>query len=114
MKITIKLTTNQFEVLHSLLPVIDAKENPNFGRETRLRREILAKPVIKIQKMMIDVKSSRNLFNQKKKISLSLEYYEAHFLEKWLEVFDVANTKEDINRWNVIKAIRALLNEKLA
>lgn len=114
MKISIKLTHNQFEVLHSLLPNIDRSENVHLGRETRVRREVLLKPSLKVQKMMLEHKSSRNLFNQKKKISLSLEYYEAHYLEKWLEVFDKMNTKEDINRWNVIKAIRAELNAKLA
>lgn len=114
MKIAIKLTVNQFEVLHSLFKNFEPSQTRYLGRETRVKRYILEKPLTRIQKQMIDVRKDLNLFNSKKKIKVSLEYYEAHFLEKFLEVYDTMNQKEDINRWNVIKAIRAELNVKLA
>src|SRR5690554_6219140 len=99
MKITIKLTLNQFEVLHSLFENFETSQTQYLGRETKVRRYILEKPVIRIQKQMIDVRNNRNLFNQKKQISISLEYYEAHYLEKFLEVFDTVKRNEsDINR----------------
>lgn len=114
MKITIKLTFNQFEVLHSLFDNWDPSASVYLGRETRVRRYILEKPITRIQKQFIDVKKNRDLFNQKKKIKVSLEYFEAHYLEKYLEILDEKNEKNDINRWNVINAIRAELNAKLA
>ena len=114
MKIAIKLTLNQFEVLHSMFENFDSSQTKYLGRETKVRRYILEKPVTRIQKQFIDVKKERNSFGSKKKIKLSFEYYEAHYLEKFLEVFDDLNQKEDVNRWNVIKAIRAELNAKLA
>lgn len=113
MKITIKLTLNQFEVLHSLFSNFEISATQYLGRETRVKRYILEKPITRIQKQMIDLRKEINLFSGKK-IKVSLEYYEAHFLEKFLEVFDTMNQKQDINRWNVIKAIRAELNVKLA
>ncbi|MGE4345912.1 MAG: hypothetical protein AB7D46_00715 [Flavobacteriaceae bacterium] len=113
MKITIKLTLNQFEVLHSMFDGFDSSQTKYLGRETRVKRYILEKPITRIQKQMIDLRKEINLFSGKK-IKVSLEYYEAHYLEKFLEVFDTMNQKQDINRWNVIKAIRAELNAKLA
>lgn len=111
MKIAIKISVSQFNVLHQLFENYNAQDTKYLGRETRVRRYVLEKVIIRLKKQYIDTQQSQDLFNQKKKIKLSFEYYEAHYLELVLSKFP--NTTDPYVQ-NTIRMITAELNAKLA
>ncbi|WP_329804385.1 hypothetical protein [Flavobacterium facile] len=109
MKIDLKITFSQLEVLVLAFSVMT--EPPIQHRDTKVARSVLDKVMIKIKKKHIDESVKSSLFSQKKKFKLSFEYYEAHFLEKFLEII-LSFSHEDYER-TVITIIMAELNQKL-
>lgn len=111
MKIAIKITTSQFRALMTMFESYSVEGTLHLGRETRVRRYILEKVIQRMRKQQIDAESNLTLFNQKKKIKISLEYYEAHFLEIALGHFE---PHQDVYTRNALRIITAELNAKLA
>jgi hypothetical protein len=109
MKIDIKITFSQLEVL--VLAFSTLTEPPIQHRDTKVARSVLDKVMIKIKKKHIDESIKSSLFSQKKKFKLSFEYYEAHFLEKFLEII-IALCDKDYER-TVLTRIVAEINQKL-
>ena len=114
MKIVIKISFSQFHELMGIFGSVDLGYSVHVVREMRAGRTILSKVSVRLQKKYIEAKQQQDLFNQKKKIRLSFEYYEAHHLEKLLEVFDTFSKSDDVYFENTIRTIRAELNAKLA
>lgn len=110
MKIDLKITFSQLEVLVSAFSVIT--EPPIQHRDTRVARSVLDKVMVKIKKKHIDESMKSSLFSQKKKFKLSFEYYEAHFLEKFLEIIITFCDKD--YEHTVLTRITAEINQKLA
>lgn len=79
-KITLKLTHRQ---LNTLVHHFGTLETPPMKlREAKVARSVLDKVVIRFKKKKIDADANQALFSQKgKQMSLTLEYYEAHYLE---------------------------------
>lgn len=111
MKITISLTPSQFEELHNILNQYNLQETQFLGRETKVKRYIVERVIVKIRKLHIDNASKVHLFNQKKKIKISIEYFEAHFLEIYfLNLVDIIDN--DYTK-NTLLMIINQLNQKL-
>lgn len=109
MKIDLKITFSQLEVLVLAFSVMT--EPPIQHRDTKVARSVLDKVMIKIKKKHIDESVKSSLFSQKKKFKVSFEYYEAHYLEKFLEIIIAFCDKDYENA--VITRIIAELNQKL-
>ena len=110
MKIPLKLSSNQLGVLvHSFnaLPHL-----PNKERDVKVARSILDKVAIKLKKKYVEIDHNKTLFSKEKKINLSIEFYEAHYLEQFTIIIDDYPMSE-YDR-NVIRFIRNNLNQKLA
>ena len=113
MKISVKISYSHLQEIYELFEIWDFESTHFLSREVRVNRYVLEKVITKIQKRFIDVKNNQNLFNQKKKITLSLEYYEAHYLEKYLEYFHDPDQTEDVYFQNAIRTIILQINQKL-
>ena len=111
MKIAIKISYAQFRALMAIFGTYNIEDTRHLGRDTRVRRYILEKVIQRLRKQLIDAESSQDLFNQKKKVKISFEYYEAHFLEVALTYYESA---QDAYTQNTLRIIRAELNAKLA
>ncbi len=110
MKIELKITFSQLEALVLAFSVIT--EPPINHRDTKVARSVLDKVIVKLKKKHIDESMKSSLFSQKKKFKISLEYYEAHFLEKFLEII-IAFCDKDYERV-ILSKIMAEINQKLA
>lgn len=110
MKIPLKLSPQQLGVLvHSFnaLPHL-----PNKERDVKVARSILDKVVVKLKKKYVEIDYNQTLFSKKKKTNLTLEFYEAHYLEQFTVIIDDF-PMSDYDR-NVIRYIRHNLNQQLA
>ncbi len=109
-KITLKLSPQQLGALvHSFNAV---GHIPIDNREVKVARSILDKVIVKLKKKHVEIAWNQTLFSKKKKTTLSLEFYEAHYLEYFVSIFD-SFPMSDYDR-NVIRYIRNDLNQKLA
>lgn len=112
MKITLKTSPAQlsslvycFDCIQTILSVET--------REVRVARFIIDKVALKIKKKHLESKMEQTqLFVKPKKISFSLEYYEAHYLEQFLTV--VAHHPLSEYDRNVARLIQSTLHQKLA
>jgi len=110
MKIPLKLSPHQLGVLvHSFNALA---QMPAKDREVKVARSILDKVVVKLKKKYVEIDWNQTLFSQKKKTNLTLEFYEAHYLEQFVTIID-AFPMSEYDR-NVIRYIRSNLNQKLA
>lgn len=110
MKITVKISLQQLEALVQSFNHIAAI--PLMNREQKVRRSCLDRIVIKLKKKHVEEAYKANLFTSKKKLTFSMEFDEAHFLENFLTIIDEFPLN-DYDR-NVLMAIRHDLNQKLA
>ena len=85
---------------------------PVTDREAKVRRSCLDKIVIKLKKKHVEESYKANIFSPKKKHSISMEFHEAYFLEKYLIIVDDFGMSE-YDR-NVLLFIRSNLNQQLA
>lgn len=110
MKIALKISLKQLESLvysfnHiAKLPVTD--------REAKVRRSCLDRIVIKLKKKHVEEAYKSTIFSKPTKHSISMEFHEAHYLEKFLIIVDEFPLNE-YDR-NVLRFIRHDLNQKLA
>lgn len=112
MKINLKLSHSQLNSLvycfDSLKTVLSVET-----RDVKVSRFILEKVALKIKKKHLESQIAQaTLFTKKKKISFSLEYYEAHFLEIFLNI--VAHHPLSVYDRNVVRFIQNNLNQQLA
>ncbi|SDX10671.1 hypothetical protein [Flavobacterium degerlachei] len=110
MKIPLKLSPQQLGALvHSFNAIGKIPVNT---RDVRVARSILDKVIVKLKKKHIEIDWNQTLFSKKKKTTLTLEYYEAHYLEYFVTIVDNYPMSE-YDR-NVIRYIKNDLNQKLA
>lgn len=110
MKVVIKISLQQLgSLVYSFnhiakIPVTD--------REEKVRRSCLDKIVIKLKKKHVEEQYKANIFSQKKKLTFTMEFHEAYFLEKFLIIVDEYAMNEYDK--NVLRFIRHDLNQKTA
>jgi hypothetical protein len=111
-KIDLKITFSQLEVLVSCFSVLT--EPPINHRDTKVARSVLDKLMVKIKKKHIDFSSKNSFlaFRYSKRINIPLEYYEAHFLEKFLELI-ITFCKQEYELMT-LRRITSEINQKLA
>ena len=109
-KISLKVSLQQLgSVVHSFNHIAKI---PLTDRNIKVARSCLDKVVIKLKKKHIEEDYKRTLFSPKKKISFSMEFYEAHYLEYYLIIVDdFAMSEYDRN---VLRFIRGSLNQQLS
>lgn len=110
MKIPIKISLQQLgSLVYSFNHIVAI---PVTDREEKVRRSCLDPIIIKLKKKHVDEAYKANIFTPKKKLSFSMEFHEAHYLEKFLIIIDEFPLNE-YDR-NVLRFIRHDLNQKLA
>jgi hypothetical protein len=110
MKVDIKITFSQLQVLVQAFQLLTPE--PINNRDVKVARSVIDKVVVRLKKKHIDESVKTSLFTEKKKFKLSFEYYEAHFLEKFLEIIVIM--VDNIYWLNVLNTIRSQINQKLA
>jgi len=110
MKVNIKLSPQQLNALVFHFP--KPPFTPEKNREIRVARSVLEKVSLKMQKKQLETKHEATLFSKPKKVSFSLEYFEAHYLEKFIEVAETF-PMNDYDR-NVLRLIKSSLNQQMA
>src|SRR6478736_4905595 len=105
MKTTLKLSNQQLNTLVHSFNSLDTILI-NDARPVKVSRSILAKVIIKFQKKFVEAQQTANLFSasKKKKISFSLEYFEAHYLEEFVSLM-INHPLSDYDR-NVLRYIQ--------
>jgi hypothetical protein len=110
MKVALKISLQQLgSLVHSFnhiaaIPVTD--------REEKVRRSCLDRIIIKLKKKHVVEAYKTTIFSKPIKFSISMEFDEAHYLEKFLIIVDDF-AMCDYDR-NVLRFIRHDLNQKLA
>lgn len=111
MKVNLKISPQQLNAL-----VFHFPKPPHAStkvRDIRVARSVLDKVILKFQKKHLETQlQASDFFTQPKKVSFSLEYFEAHYLEKFIEVVETF-PMNDYDR-NVLRLIKSNLNQKLA
>lgn len=110
MKVNLKISPQQLNALVFHFP--KPPFTPEKRREVRVARSVLEKVSLKMQKKQLETKQAPTLFSKPKKISFSLEYFEAHYLEKFIEVAE-GFPMNDYDR-NVLRLVKSNLNQQLA
>jgi ABC-type phosphate transport system auxiliary subunit len=110
MKIKLKLSESQLNALVSTFSCLTVNSLNN--RDVRVARSVLDKVVLKFQKKQLETQLSANLFNRKKQYSFSFEYYEAHYLERFLEIAQTFETEQ--YTLNVLLQLKLNINKQLA
>lgn len=110
MKIVLKLNP---ETALIVAATIEAVYNSNaLTRREKSTLSIALDVAAKIDGKAISIKAKRNLFDAKKKISISLKFHEADMLELLL-LQQIESVQETYIRQEIQKAIN-ILNQKLA
>lgn len=108
-KVNLKISLRQLgAVVHSFNHVAKI---PLTERNVKVARSCLDKIVIRLKKKYVEEDYKRTLFSPKNKISISMEFHEAHYLEFFLVIVD-DYAMSDYDR-NVIRFVRSELNQKL-
>jgi len=111
MKVNLKISPQQLNALVHQFP--KPPYTPEKSREIKVARSVLDKVIVKFEKKQIEQnRQTATLFTKQKKMSFSLEYFEAHFLEKFIEAVEGFPMSE-YDR-NVLRYIKATLSQKLA
>lgn len=111
MKVNLKISASQLNALVHHFP--RPPYVPEKSREIRVARSVLDKVILKFEKKELESKrQTANLFSKPKKISFSLEYFEAHYLELFIIAVEVLPMNE-YDR-NVLGTIKRNLNQQLA
>jgi len=112
MKVNLKLSPMQINALVHHFP--KPPYAPEKNREIKVARSVLEKVILKFEKKELEIRRQKvDLFTKKpKKVSFGLEYYEAHYLEKFIEAVETF-PMNDYDR-NVLRMIKSNLNQQLA
>ena len=111
MKVNLKISAQQLNALVYHFP--RPPYTPEKSREIKVARSVLDKVILKFEKKQIENKrQTATLFSKPKKISFSLEYYEGHYLEKFIQAVEEFPMNE-YDR-NVLRLIKSNLNQQLA
>lgn len=94
-------------IVEAFSPVIFPAMN---HRDTKVARSVIYAVILKLRKKLLDEQHKRA--EAKKKLSTKLEYHEAHFLERFLQITHIW-IKNDFEI-NVIERHIFQLNQKLA
>ncbi len=108
--ITIKVSIKQLQLLVEIFGNLSPELL--YTRKIRVSKSILDKVKIRVTKLYIDWESKIDLFNSKQKISLKLEYFEAHYLEELINISFVFIN--DTFTENAALGLQNDLNQKLA
>ncbi len=110
MKVNLKITPSHLNALVHHFP--KPPYPPEKSREIRVARSVLDKVIIKFEKKQIEhSRQTATLFTKPKKMAFSLEYFEAHYLEKFiLSVEDFPMSEYDRN---VLRLIKTNINQQL-
>jgi len=111
MKVNLKLSASHLNALVHHFP--KPPYPPEKSREIRVARSVLDKVIIKFEKKQIEhSRETKTIFTKPKKMSFSLEYFEAHYLEQFvLSVEGFAMSEYDRN---VLRLIKTNLNQQLS
>ena len=112
MKLELKLSKSQLNTLVFSFNTLN--HIPENERDVKVARSILDKMVLKFRKKYIDAEHEPVLYTSRKpkKYKFSLEYYEAHYLEKFVIILEDF-PMNDYDR-NVLRLIKTNLNQQLA
>ncbi|MEO7977749.1 hypothetical protein [Flavobacterium sp.] len=112
MKVNLKITAQQLNALVWHFP--KPPYTPERDREIRVARSVLDKVTLKLEKKHLETSRQKSdLFSKKvKMVSFSLEYYEAHYLEKFIMVAETFPMS--VYDRNVLNSIKSHLNQKLS
>ena len=112
MKIALNLTLQNLGVL---IYCYDTVANMHHAktRESKVARSILDKTIIRFKKKQAEASYQPTLFSKKnKKFKVSLEYFEAHYLEQFV-LFAESIPLSDYDR-NVLGYVKNNINQQLA
>lgn len=88
------------------------KQLPENERAVKCLQSILIEVKIKVEKKEVVLRNETNLFNKDKRHTISLKYYEADCLEKYLMIAETYPLS-DYDR-NVVLMIKSKINQQLA
>lgn len=108
--ITIKISIKQLQLLVEIFGNLSPE--PINSRKVKVSRSILDKVKIRVRKLYVDWEDKIDLFNSSKKISLKLEYFEAHYLEELINISFIF--MNDTFTENAALGIQNDINQKLA
>ncbi|WP_271770417.1 hypothetical protein [Aquimarina algiphila] len=103
-KIKIMVNTMEIEVLNEIFSLINRITDPT--RESRVARSALLSVCQRLKSKSV------NGYLKNKKLSFSMAFYEAHYLEMFLR--DVYKYDYGEYAWNVILTVKNELNQQLA
>lgn len=88
------------------------KQLPENDRKVKCLQSILIEVKVKVEKKEVVLRNESNLFNKDKRHTVTLKYYEADCLEKYLMIAETYPLS-DYDR-NVVLMIKNKLNQQLA
>lgn len=107
-QIKISITNFDLDFLAQIFEQISSRPNLT-RRDEKVAFSVLQKVSASIRKKSIN--QQKDLFAAKKKVTLSFEFYEAHYLEHFLTIA-IATDSNPV--FNSLRVIRDSLNQKLA
>jgi hypothetical protein len=110
MKITLKLSPQQLSTLVYSFQVLTSLFS-NDSRAVKVSRCILDKVRLKCRKKHLESQQNPKSFTNSKKISFSLEFHEAHYLEEFISIV-IQQPQSDYDR-NILRYIQTKLDQKL-
>ncbi|PXY44499.1 hypothetical protein [Flavobacterium hydrophilum] len=110
MKVNLKLSPMQLNALVHHFP--KPPFTPEKNREIRVARSVLEKVSLKFEKKELETKRLPTRNSKPVKIKFSFEYYEAHYLEKFIEVAETFPMS--VYDRNVLLYIKSNLNQQLS
>jgi hypothetical protein len=114
MKIELKILPAHVLALATSLDFLPKMQG--LTRSQMILRSVMDNTMIKIHKKRIDIQNQSNLFNQKKKIKVTLELFEGHYLEIFVGMVLENPSFFLLNEYdrNALLSIVNELNQKLA
>ena len=86
MKVQINLSKQQTITFGHLFNYLT--QIPTNTQENKVIRSLLVKVGLKVQKKALDLKAQPNLFTKPKKTQFTFEYYEAYYIQKYLQIVE--------------------------
>ena len=110
MKITLKLSPQQLSTLVYSFQVL-ASLFSNDSRALKVSQSILDKVRLKCNKKHLEFQENYKVFPGRKKISFTLEFHEAHYLEEFISIV-IQQPQSDYDR-DILRYIQTRLDQKL-
>lgn len=114
MKIELRILPTHVLALATSLDFLPKMQG--LSRSQMIIRSVMDNTMIKIHKKRIDIQNQTDLFNQKKKIKVTIELFEAHYLEIFIGMVLENKSFFLLNEYdrNALLSIANTLNQKLA